>query len=164
MVLFALPVPLASLVLSFIAVPSKSKQELAVVRREPFFEGCKQAVMNRSAVAALFVTMFSMAEGSISFYAIYIQIPICNNHCSKFYRNVGRQRSVGWRSSRRRLIGQSSRTKDSWNIYLFIRRCANVDFHFHAHFQLVLGVDCSSFLVCRNVIYSRWQFGYGAAS
>jgi MFS transporter, DHA1 family, inner membrane transport protein len=70
MILFALPVPLASLVLAFLAVPRKSTQDLAVVRREPFLEGCKQAVMNRSAVAALFVTMFSMAEGSISFYAI----------------------------------------------------------------------------------------------
>ena len=70
MILFALPVPLAGLVLSFFAIPSKSNQEVTAVKREPFFEGCRQAVMNRSAVAALFVTMFSMAEGSISFYAI----------------------------------------------------------------------------------------------
>jgi predicted MFS family arabinose efflux permease len=35
-----------------------------------FFAGCKQAFSNTSAIAILFVTMFSMAEGSIGFYAI----------------------------------------------------------------------------------------------
>ena len=62
MILLVLPVALAGLVLSFIAVP--------IVRKEPFWESCRQAVTNRSAVAALFVTMFSMAEGSIGFYAV----------------------------------------------------------------------------------------------
>ncbi len=69
MILFALPVALAGLVLSFIAVPNKSNHDL-IIRKEPFWEGCKQAVTNRSAVAALFVTMFSIAEGSIGFYAV----------------------------------------------------------------------------------------------
>ncbi len=69
LILFSLPVALAGLVLAFIVVPNKSNQDLAV-QREPFLEGCKQAVRNRSAVAALFVTMFSMAEGSIGFYAV----------------------------------------------------------------------------------------------
>ena len=69
MIWFSLPVALASLVLVFIAVPKKSNENFAAVK-EPFFEGCKQAILNRSAVAALFVTMFIMAEGSISFYAV----------------------------------------------------------------------------------------------
>ncbi len=35
--------------------------------------------MNRSAVAALFVTMFSMAEGSIGFYAVsFFRSQFCN--------------------------------------------------------------------------------------
>ncbi len=66
---FSLPVSLASLLLAFVAIPNKTNQTLPATR-EPFFEGCKQAILNRSAVAALFVTMFSMAEGSIAFYAV----------------------------------------------------------------------------------------------
>lgn len=69
MIWFALPVALASLVLAFLVIPNKSNENLPVVK-EPFFAGCKQAITNRSAVAALFVTMFTMAEGSIGFYAV----------------------------------------------------------------------------------------------
>ncbi len=69
MIWFSLPVSLAGLLLAFVAIPNKTNQILPTFN-EPFFEGCKQAVMNRSAVAALFVTMFSMAEGSIAFYAV----------------------------------------------------------------------------------------------
>lgn len=69
MIWFVLPVCLASLVLAFIVIPKKSGGN-ARVEKEPFFAGCRQAVSNRSAVAALFVTMFSMAEGSIGFYAV----------------------------------------------------------------------------------------------
>ena len=69
MILFSLPVTLASLLLAFVAIPNKTNQNLPV-QKEPFFEGCRQAIRNRSAVAALFVTMFTMAEGSIAFYAV----------------------------------------------------------------------------------------------
>lgn len=65
----AFPVVLASLLLSFFVIPKKSTQNQPI-RKEPFYEGCKQAFTNRSAVAILFVTMLTMAEGSISFYAI----------------------------------------------------------------------------------------------
>ncbi len=69
MIWLALPLALASLILSFIVIPNKSNINSQLVK-EPFFAGCKQAFSNTSAVAILFVTMFSMAEGSIGFYAI----------------------------------------------------------------------------------------------
>ena len=47
-----------------------SQMKICPSVKEPFFAGCKQAITNRSAVAALFVTMFTMAEGSIGFYAV----------------------------------------------------------------------------------------------
>ena len=69
MILFSLPIALASLTLVFFVIPKKSKQNIQS-QREPFFAGCKNAFSNRSATAILLVTMFSMAEGSIGFYAI----------------------------------------------------------------------------------------------
>ena len=69
---FSLPVTLASLFMVTLAVPKKKNLRTLdpAFVKEPFFEGCKQAARNRSAVAALFVTLFSMAEGSIVFYAV----------------------------------------------------------------------------------------------
>jgi DHA1 family inner membrane transport protein len=69
MIVLALPFALASLALSFFVVPKISNQN-PQAEKEPFFEGCKKAFSNKSAVAILFVTMFSMAEGSIGFYAV----------------------------------------------------------------------------------------------
>jgi predicted MFS family arabinose efflux permease len=69
MIWLALPLALASLILAFIVIPNKSNINSQLVK-EPFFAGCKQAFSNTSAIAILFVTMFSMAEGSIGFYAI----------------------------------------------------------------------------------------------
>jgi len=69
MILLAVPFALGSLILAFIIIPKTSNQKLQV-EKEPFFAGCKNAFSNRSATAILFVTMFSMAEGSISFYAV----------------------------------------------------------------------------------------------
>lgn len=69
MLWFELPVTLVSLILALIVVPNKSNENLAA-KAEPFLAGCRQAISNRSAVAALFVTMFIMTEGSIAFYAV----------------------------------------------------------------------------------------------
>jgi len=69
---FSLPSTLISLILVLLVVPNKNNptNQDPAAAKEPFFEGCRQAATNRSAVAALFVTMFTMAEGSIVFYAV----------------------------------------------------------------------------------------------
>ncbi len=69
MIWFSLPVSLASLFLAFLAIPNKSAEHM-LYHKEPFFAGCKQAFSNKSATASLFATMFTVAEGSISFYAV----------------------------------------------------------------------------------------------
>ncbi|MCL4429636.1 MAG: MFS transporter, partial [Chloroflexi bacterium] len=69
MIWFSLPTSLTCLILAYLIIPHKSKTN-PIIQREPFFSGCKQAFLNRSAIAVLFVTMFSMAEGSVGFYAV----------------------------------------------------------------------------------------------
>lgn len=69
MLLLALPFALVSLVLATLVVPRKLNVR-TVTTSEPFFSGCKQAFCNRSATASLIATMFTVAEGSIAFYAI----------------------------------------------------------------------------------------------
>jgi predicted MFS family arabinose efflux permease len=70
MILFALPISLACLALAFLIIPRKPSITKSSVEKEPFFEGFKQALRNRSTLASLSVTVLTMAEGAIGFYSI----------------------------------------------------------------------------------------------
>jgi predicted MFS family arabinose efflux permease len=69
MLWLALPFALASLVLAYLIIPKESS-ESRLTLNEPFFEGAKLAFSNRSATASLFVTLLTIAEASVAFYAI----------------------------------------------------------------------------------------------
>jgi predicted MFS family arabinose efflux permease len=69
MIWFALPSALITLILAFLVIPNKPSND-PPIDKEPFFAGCKQAFSNSSAMASLFVTMFTMAEGSIGYYTV----------------------------------------------------------------------------------------------
>ena len=69
MIWLVLPITLLSLVLAVVIIPKVSVKNQTNTGTESFLLGCKQAISNRSAISILIVTVFTMAEGSIGFYA-----------------------------------------------------------------------------------------------
>ncbi len=68
MLLIALPFAFVSLILTLFVVPNKALNPLC--EKEPFSTGCKRAFSNRSAVAALTVTMLMLCESAIGYYSV----------------------------------------------------------------------------------------------
>ena len=140
---------------------SEESNQNQQAEKEPFFEGCKKAFSNRSAVAILFVTMFSMAEGSIGFYAIsffrqHFRIGITLGSIVIVTGNI--LASVGGVVAGLLInrVGQ----KTSGNNHLFDSGSADFNVHFYAQLFVILEFNCTSLLVFRNVLYCRRQLSY----